>query len=77
MDDIAQFLEFGDKPDGRPILGSMVPVIRNISQLPAEDRAAMAAYLKSLPPVEGPPAAGAQVRSRVDRHALGWPMCCA
>jgi hypothetical protein len=33
----------------------MVPVIRNVSQLPASDRAAMAAYLKSLPPVEGPP----------------------
>ncbi|MGE3145806.1 MAG: cytochrome c [Pseudorhodoplanes sp.] len=53
-DDIAQFLEFGDKPDGRPILGSMVPVIRNTSQLPAGDRAAMAAYVKSLTPVEGP-----------------------
>jgi mono/diheme cytochrome c family protein len=54
QDDIADFFEFGDKPDGRPILGSMVPVIRNTSQLPAGDRAAMAAYLKSLPPVEGP-----------------------
>ena len=53
-DDIAQFLEFGDKPDGRPILGSMVPVIRNTSRLPAGDRAAMAAYVKSLAPVEGP-----------------------
>jgi hypothetical protein len=30
-------------------------VIRNTSQLSAEDRAAMAEYLKSLPPVEGPP----------------------
>lgn len=54
LDDIAQFFEFGDKPNGRPILGSMVPVIRNTSQLPVGDRAAMAAYLKSLPPVEGP-----------------------
>jgi mono/diheme cytochrome c family protein len=54
QDDIADFFEFGDKPDGRPILGSMVPVIRNTSQLPAGDRATMAAYLKSLPPVEGP-----------------------
>ena len=53
-DDIAQFLEFGDKPDGRPILGSMVPVIRTTSRLPAGDRAAMAAYVKSLAPVEGP-----------------------
>ena len=29
-------------------------MIRNTSQLPAEDRNAMAAYIKSLPPVEGP-----------------------
>ncbi|MBA7714432.1 hypothetical protein ES703_123455 [subsurface metagenome] len=33
----------------------MVRVIRNTSQLPAADRAAMAEYVKSLPPVEGPP----------------------
>ena len=33
----------------------MARVIRNISQLSAEDRAAMALYLKSLPAVEGPP----------------------
>ena len=32
----------------------MAPVIRNTSQLSPEDREAMAAYLKSLPPVEGP-----------------------
>jgi hypothetical protein len=30
-------------------------VIKNTSQLGPEDRAAMAEYLKSLPPVEGPP----------------------
>ena len=33
----------------------MVRVIRNTSQLSPEDRAAMAEYIKSLPPVEGPP----------------------
>ena len=32
----------------------MTPVIRNTSQLTAEDRNAMAVYIKSLPPVEGP-----------------------
>jgi hypothetical protein len=32
----------------------MAPVIRNTSQLMPEDRAAMAVYIKSLPPVEGP-----------------------
>jgi hypothetical protein len=29
-------------------------VVRNTAELPAEDRDAMAAYIKSLPPVEGP-----------------------
>jgi hypothetical protein len=32
----------------------MVPVVRNTSQLTPEDRAAIAVYIKSLPPVEGP-----------------------
>jgi hypothetical protein len=32
----------------------MTPVVGNISQLPPADRAAIAAYVKSLPPVEGP-----------------------
>ena len=53
--DIAYFLETGQLPDGDTAGGSMVRVIRNTSQLSAEDRAAIAEYLKSLPPVEGPP----------------------
>ena len=53
--DIAYFLESGMTPDGDTAGGSMARVIRNTSQLPAEDRAAMAEYLKSLPAVEGPP----------------------
>ena len=53
--DIAYFLETGQTPDGDSAGGSMVRVISNTSQLPAEDRAAMAEYLKSLPAVEGPP----------------------
>jgi mono/diheme cytochrome c family protein len=53
--DIAYFLETGQMPDGDTAGGSMVRVIRNISQLSAEDRAAIAEYIKSLPPVDGPP----------------------
>jgi mono/diheme cytochrome c family protein len=53
--DFAYFLETGQTPDGDSAGGSMARVIRNTSQLSADDRAAMAAYLKSLPPVEGPP----------------------
>ena len=53
--DIAYFLETGQMPDGDMAGGSMARVIRNTSQLSPEDRAAMAEYLKSLAPVEGPP----------------------
>ena len=53
--DIAYFLETGEMPDGDSAGGSMVRVIRNISQLSPEDRAGIAEYLKSLPPVDGPP----------------------
>src|SRR5450755_1240123 len=53
--EIAYFLETGQTPDGDSAGGSMVRVIKNTSQLPAEDRAAIAEYLKSLPPVDGPP----------------------
>src|SRR5579864_4892954 len=50
--DIADFLETGDMPDGDSAGGSMVRVIKNTSQLPPEDRADIADYLKSLPPVD-------------------------
>jgi mono/diheme cytochrome c family protein len=53
--DIAYFLETGQMPDGDSVGGSMVRVIRNISQLSAEERGTIAEYVKSLPPVEGPP----------------------
>jgi mono/diheme cytochrome c family protein len=53
--DVSYFLETGQFPDGDSAGGAMVRVIRNISQLPPEDRDAIAVYLKSLPPVQGPP----------------------
>jgi mono/diheme cytochrome c family protein len=52
--DFDYLLETGNTPDGDSVGGSMTPVIRNTSQLSAEDRKAMAVYLKSLAPVEGP-----------------------
>lgn len=54
-DDIAYLLESGNLPDGDSVGGAMTPVIRNTSRLSEEDRMAMAVYLKSLAPVEGPP----------------------
>jgi mono/diheme cytochrome c family protein len=52
--DIAYLLETGNTPEGDSVGGAMAAVIRNTSQLTPEDRAAMATYIKSLPPVEGP-----------------------
>ena len=51
--DIAQVLESGDLPDGDSVGGRMRAVVRNTSELSSQDRAAMAAYIKSLPPVQG------------------------
>ena len=53
--DLDYFLETGQFPDGDTAGGSMARVIRNTSQLGPADRSAMAEYVKSLPPVEGPP----------------------
>jgi mono/diheme cytochrome c family protein len=53
--DIAYFLQTGELPEGDSAGGPMARVIKNTSQLSGEDREAMAEYLKSLPPVEGPP----------------------
>jgi mono/diheme cytochrome c family protein len=53
--DIAYFLETGLTPEGDTAGGPMARVIRNTSQLSAADRDAISEYLKSLPPVDGPP----------------------
>ena len=53
--DLDYFLETGELPDGDNAGGAMARVIRNTSQLSPQDRAAIAEYIKSLPPVEGPP----------------------
>src|SRR5258705_7029863 len=52
--DIGYFLATGDMPDGDSARGSMRRVVTNTSQLSPQDRAAMAEYLKSLRPVQGP-----------------------
>jgi mono/diheme cytochrome c family protein len=52
--DIERILESGDMPDGDSVGGAMTAVVGNTSMLPAGDRAAIASYVKSLPPVEGP-----------------------
>jgi mono/diheme cytochrome c family protein len=53
--DIVEMLTTGTLPDFDRVSGAMREVVQNTSQLTKEDRAAMAAYIKSLPPVESPP----------------------
>ncbi|AYD03882.1 c-type cytochrome [Neorhizobium sp. NCHU2750] len=48
---IADYLKSGVSPIGKIAGGDMAEVIENTSKLSNEDRHAMAAYLKSLPPV--------------------------
>lgn len=48
--DIAYYLESGFTPDFDTVGGSMVKVQENFARLSDEDRAAVAAYLKALPP---------------------------
>ena len=51
---LRKILETGMTPLGDSTGGAMERVIANMSQLSAEDRMAMAVYLKSLSPVEDP-----------------------
>ncbi|HWM81366.1 MAG TPA: cytochrome c [Pseudolabrys sp.] len=53
--DFVELLSSGMTPDADFIGGSMTDVVRNTSQLSAADRAAMAHYLKSLPPIARQP----------------------
>ena len=52
--DVASFLGDGMTPSGDIAGGAMTDVIRNTSQLSPDDRAAIAAYIASLPPRQGP-----------------------
>jgi len=51
--DIAYLLESGFTPDGDSVGSGMADVVKNTEQLTPDDRAAIAVYIKSLPPVEG------------------------
>lgn len=53
--DIEELLATGMTPEGDSVGSSMTAVVRNTAQLAPADRKAMAVYLKSLAPVEGPP----------------------
>ena len=50
--DVAEYLKSGFTPDFDTVGGHMAAVVENTSQLPAEDRDAIAAYLKKVMAVE-------------------------
>ncbi|WP_347309754.1 c-type cytochrome [Defluviimonas sp. SAOS-178_SWC] len=50
--DIVEYLTSGFTPDFDSAGGHMALVVENTANLPAEDRAAIAAYLKKVPPAE-------------------------
>jgi mono/diheme cytochrome c family protein len=52
--EIEEVLATGTTPEGDSVGSTMAAVVRNTGQLPAADRAAIATYIKSLPPIEGP-----------------------
>ncbi len=52
--DIASFLDDGMMPSGDFAGGGMAEVVRNTALLDADDRAAIATYVASLPPRQGP-----------------------
>jgi mono/diheme cytochrome c family protein len=53
-DDLVKLLATGETPDGDTIGGEMAKVVANTGKIGDDDRAAIATYVKSLPPVEGP-----------------------
>ena len=54
ISDIEYYLASGFTPDFDTVGGSMVKVQENMARLSADDRSAVAAYLKFLPPLEKP-----------------------
>jgi mono/diheme cytochrome c family protein len=53
--DLVYTLETGQTPDGDSVGSSMAALVRCTAYLTDADRLAIATYIKSLPPVEGPP----------------------
>ena len=54
QENLVKLLETGETPDGDTIGGEMAKVTANTGKLRAADREAIATYVRSLPPVEGP-----------------------
>ena len=53
--DIVELLTTGLTPEPDEVAGSMAEVVKNMAELPKEEREAIAEYIKSLPPRASPP----------------------
>jgi mono/diheme cytochrome c family protein len=53
-EELVKLLATGETPDGDTVGGEMGKVVANTAKLSDADRNAIAKYVKSLPPVEGP-----------------------
>lgn len=53
-EELVKLLATGEMPDGDTVGGEMAKVTANTAKLSDADRQAIATYVKSLPPVEGP-----------------------
>lgn len=69
---IAYLLQTGNTPDFDTVGDNMVPVQENMAKLTPEDREAIAAYLKSLPPLPGCRGGG---RARGRGRAIDLGVC--
>jgi mono/diheme cytochrome c family protein len=54
IEQLVQLLTTGENPYGDTVGGEMAKVVGNTKQLSEQDRLAIATYIKSLPPVDGP-----------------------
>ena len=54
LEQLVKLLETGEMPNGDTVGGDMAKVAGNTKQLSPQDRLAIATYIKSLPPVDGP-----------------------
>jgi mono/diheme cytochrome c family protein len=54
QEQLVKLLTTGETPDGDTVGGEMAKVTGNTGQLSEEDRVAIATYVRSLPPVQGP-----------------------
>jgi mono/diheme cytochrome c family protein len=71
--DIAYLVETGQTPEGDFVGSSVREVIWGTSQLPPEERAAMASYVKSLQATEGPKKISSHRRTSTDASIWNVP----